>query len=442
MNREVETRVRLFNVCKDSLDCLIKSFHAGRVLSHKVQRYKCVDIYNSSHFRIKKVIGHGIRMIEGMPVPVQISMESNEMPMDAAKDLEENMYDLVMKTYFNIHPMQRIAIDCGLSTHLRVYYDKMDVANVVLEFEFQDDYTVDKFKRYMYFVKKCINRLYPQDFEIDFQKRPRPDRLLVLKHPRQLANSPLLISPKWDGVFKKVTCTECEVHMCPRGFRPSDIFDRREEIRVLARDHMYVHQLLKRYGVEVEAVRDGRNVVIDIDVGYDKATRIAIIRDSDLCGALSVLNLNFTPQQYHPVALGDLPRFCHLKDFTDGFIIHTIKRMFKIKPRKLQTIDLLMNPDYILVSSEGIAIGNPAYMDMGGLPKERNVVYEVAIKNWNRMYEAFHACDSLAQSVILRGCHTKCIRIRRDKGACANSFKTICNYLTSDLFHFLYCIDQ
>lgn len=442
MHREIETRIILLNVSKPPLDAFLKKFKPEQLKQNHVQRFKFIDIYDSSHFRIKRKVGNDVKVIEKMPVPVHTSLESKMLPVDEAVTLNCQEYSYFLHAFFYISPTKRIALSLPGNIFIRIWYQNMVIINVVIEYEFDDSFSTSQFLNYYEFVQECIKNFEPQDISIPFRKRTKMDVVKTLHHPRQLKPfSWFVVSPKWNGTRKNILFTECEIRLKPKGFEFNDIITNPDGLKLLKQNHVYIYYLVKNFGMEIESMPDGSNVLIDVCVGYNKLTRITIIRDSHVCDVLrSVLTLKIEPQKFYQIPIRDMLKVIGLQPYTDGFIIHTARKTYKIKPRKFQTIDLLMNKEYILVSAEGIPVGDTKKIDMNHLLKIKHVVYEVCIEDWCGFYEAFQVASRVEKSFILKKCALRCLRIRYDKGSRANSFANICNYLMSDLIHFMSCL--
>lgn len=432
MNRsEVETRVVLKNV-NDTL--FEKVFGRHGVVCATVQSFRDVVVYDSCRYRIKTKRKCKAEVHFGTIVPVFYSFESALKSVvnmtHECRDIQNQL--LIAKELIN--PVTRYSVDDVCGVDVRAYVSDSGVMDVVIELE-MDRSEID----FPAVVRQYVRLLDPQDVCVPFPKRTNiRERVRPLRFYREIANSTFVASPKWNGVRRKMMVTESEVHFVGTGTTPTIIMSKKKELETLRNMHMHLYFLLRDCGLQVEELPIGKFVLIDLYLRDDLISRISLIRKLNASDVLSrVLKLDIVDQTFVDVdSILQAQQIFSDRVHCDGLILNTRDMIWKLKPQKFQTVDLLLNVDGILVTREGIAIGSK--VSFKNVLKKIGVVYECKI-TWPSVHDelSFRGGSKLTKKNRLESCTVQCLKIREDKGVNANTFDTVCKYLESDLLNVL-----
>lgn len=437
---ELECRVKFTNV---NFRLLHQKF--GKLFQSVdiVQKFECVDIYNSQKFRIKKLIAKKSCYFPPYHIlPFYLSSESEFQSIDKVHNLSSEKFKRYANiAYYLIYPIKRYLYKYTDFIDIKIWQNYADISTLVIEWECDPTQNIcleklqSEMNIYLNLIKDLKNEF---DLEpmLNYNFKSVYEPTVVLKNADILTSTDYLISPKWNGVKKKLKFEDNRIVYESQGFDPTMVLAN-PALNKLKEEHPLIYYLFENVGYVVEYISPTKIIIIDICLGEETLDRMYLLRKSEtILDILKKYNVFLELQSYYDIPFDQILNIPVDTELTDGYIITTNSKVYKLKPRCHQTIDLLYNVDQKFVTSEGIELGSNILLN--GIKPKLNNVYEFQILKWKNMeYELFQRLSKIQKLKLLKNCTLKCIKCRYDRGSTANSFTNICNYLESDLMHVL-----
>lgn len=436
-----------------------------------VQKFGKSDVYNSQTFRVKRLIEKQTCFVPpDAVIPFYLSKETRLKPLDAVhiELVEANKREANLAFYIK-HPPKRQCVTLhapewgGGCIDMKLWESFDGIFDLVLELEFdptRDCHDVPQKCRV--FLDLCgfvAREVLRTDFFINFSTKMLPEPTRVLTDPsRELDGDGVryVASLKWNGTQRKVMARTDELVFEGRGLEPSVLMPMPSLLR-LKRERPFIAHFLKAVGLVVEYLSEYDAVVIDLPLRDPIMHRVRLIQklEANVRDLRDVYEMPLRVQEFLTINFGRILRDMPIPtaadavavvgdgsaaaqlaaEPVDGYVLTTPRRIYKIKPRCFQTIDLLYNSEKIFVTCEGIQLFENDRCDLAGVEPVVNQVYEFRIASWKDLdFECFHKVDKLFKLRFLRRCSYVCTRCRLDRGTSSNSFQNICDYLESDLF--------
>lgn len=437
---ELECRIKFKNV---NIGAISKKFEKFFVSQDIVQKFECVDIYNSQKFRIKKLILKKSCFFPPFYIlPFYLSSETAFFSIDDVHTLKsEKIRQCVNIAYYLIHPIKRYVYKYTDFIDIKLWQNYEDITTMVIEFECDptQNTSIETLQKeidiYLNLIK-CLKLEFDLEPILNYNFKSVYEPTVVLKNADVLLDQDYFISPKWNGVKKKIKFEDSRIVFESQGFDPTLIVMNKKLCK-LKDDYPFIYYIFEHVGFVVEYLSPQKIVIIDICLAEKVLDRIHILLNtSDMLSILKKYDVFLQLQSYYNISFEKILQLPIDPACTDGYIITTESKVYKLKPRCHQTIDLLYNVDQKFVTAEGIELSPNIILD--DIVPQVNHVYEFQIVKWlNMEYEIFHKLSKIQKLKILKNCTLKCIKCRYDRGSTCNSFINICNYLESDLMYVL-----
>lgn len=437
---ELECRVKFTNV---NAGAIKKKFQKYFVSQDVVQKFEAVDIYNSQKFRIKKLILKKSCFFPPFYIlPFYLSIETDFYSIDDVHFLKSEKFKQYTNiAYYLVHPIKRLRYKYTDFIDIKLWQNYEDITTMIIECECDPtkNINLEIFKKEMDIFIDLIKMLKSEfDMEpiLNYNFKSVYEPTTVLKNADVLLAQDYFISPKWNGVKKKIKFEDSKIVFESQGFDPTLIVTNKK-ICALKEDYPFIYYLFEHVGFVVEYLSPKKIIIIDICLSEKVLDRIYILKNiTYMLKILQKYDVYLELQSYHSICFEKILQIPIDPTCTDGYIITTYSKVYKLKPRCHQTIDLLYNVDKKFITAEGIELSSNIIL--GDIIPQVNHVYEFRIIKWlNMEYEIFHKLSKIQKLKILKNCTFKCIKCRYDRGSTCNSFVNICNYLESDLMYVL-----
>lgn len=410
-----------------------------------------IDIYDSTCYRIKRRLKYFIySYMEMYPLKFELSNETSLKPVSNIHF--ENNDDIItlfnfcfykcLPTYQRIYTKSETICAKLIEMHKGVY-------NLTIELDFNPSEThhveevVDDIDMYVKIVNLALNKVASS--AVKYLRKFKSPRVSNLPAPLKTKN--FWISPKWNGTRFHFSILKPNVIFRGIGFEPSKIIDKSEGISFLEKTYPLATLFLKNVGFNVEVLDD---IIIVYDTLVSNKVRnniFCLMQLNRLIELLRmILNIPIYSQMFIPVStmthIYDFP-LNHLTRYiskTDGLIITTNYKQYKIKPKYETTVDLFFNERKKMSTAEGLELGKNLVWPQH-IPQLENYVYECRLENVN--WYLFHRVSNKEKRRLLQESTVFIIRQRLDRGHQANGWKTILSYLESqDIVNFAYSIQS